>query len=121
MMTYNDLIQEAMDRFPEFREEVKRGFETGEIDESLGPYSVFSFYLIPIFRRAIESEDDKYLQDLFEFVEEMEACEDHHVGEVAEFEILEQLCDDYQPSRFWKYLGPLTKEGCLAVTQYMGL
>lgn len=118
-MKYENLIFDACDRFPEVKKEFVAQEKAGDINESLGQHIFFSFVFNKILFCAINEKKRDVAQRMFSFLEEMETSSDPHIAEVAEFTVLEELCDNYKNVQFEKYLGPESKLALKSIREYM--
>ncbi len=118
-MEYENLIFDACNRFPEVQKEFVAQEKTGDINESLGQHIFFSFVFNKILFRAINEKMRDIAQKMFSFLEEMETSSDPNIAEVAEFTVLEELCDNYRNVQFEKYLGPESKLALKSIREYM--
>lgn len=102
-----------------FRRNLLLRKKTGDINESLGQHIFFSFVFNKILFRAINEKMRDIAQKMFSFLEEMETSSDPNIAEVAEFTVLEELCDNYRNVQFEKYLGPESKLALKSIREYM--
>lgn len=118
-MTFESLVSDACARFPEVKMEAEAQRKAGNVYEDIGQHIFFSFVFDKVLFWAIDTNNDQLSKRMFGFVEEMEKNSDHHIQEVAEFTVIEELCDNYRNAQFEKYLGPETKLALKAIRRYM--
>ena len=93
MLTYDTLLAEALNAFPDFKQMYNKLVAEDVIDSESGNHIVFSYAFVPVLVDAIQTGKDKLVTEMLAFVEEMAKCEDPLVGEVCDFTILEELND----------------------------
>ena len=118
-MKYADLLEEALLQLPEFKKQYEKDLLAGNIDADDGMHIVFCEVFMPVLHNLINEKNNVSLNNFFSFVEKMENSEDPLVAEVAEFTVLEDLCDNYEDKDFLKYLGKNSKEALKQIRIYM--
>lgn len=118
-MKYADLLEEALLQLPEFKKQYEKELLAGNIDAVDGMHIVFCVVFMPVLHDLINEKDSVSVNNFFSFVEKMENSEDPLVAEVAEFTVLEELCDNYKDKDFLKYLGESTKEALKQIRVYI--
>lgn len=93
-MMYKNLINEVCKMSGSFGEAYKAACQKDVIDEASGPHTVFSLVFVPLLLSAIDAKDDNLIQELVVILEKMITSSDQDVCEVAEFTVLEELCDE---------------------------
>ena len=89
-MEYNELINDARKRIPEFDAEYRRQREEDILDADSGVHVVFAYAFVPIAVKAAESDDKNLQKEVFGFIEDMAKEKDKAVSEVCE-DILKPL------------------------------
>ncbi len=118
-MRYERLITEMLSVLPEVKARYDNDVLSGRIDTDDGPHIVFNEVFMPLLYQAIDDKSIVLLRSLFSFVEQMEKSNDSLVSEVAEFTVLEGLCDNYNNNEFYNYLGDETKKALDQIRMYL--
>ena len=119
MITYQNLLDKAKSKLPEFASEYDRLINKDSIDLESGNHIVFSYAFTPVLINAIKRNDNDVIKRMFDFIEEMSASEDVNVIEVCDQSILEELNDEIDDRILFRYMGVKTKEGFDIVKTYM--
>ena len=119
MLSYDNLLSEALKALPEMKEEYDKLISQDEIDKNSGMHIVFDYTLIPIILRSVKDNNKAILKICFQFIEQMASSEDRLVGEVCDFSILERLNDELDDSVLLPLLGEKSKENFYDIKQYM--
>ena len=118
-MKYENLISTALDLFPEMKTYYEEEINLGTISSNDGPHIFFDLVFMPLISKAIDNEDVPLLRRFFIFVENMENSSDTLVAEVAEFTVLEYLCDNHHDKDLSMFLGNETKKALQQIRAYM--
>ena len=94
-MNYNNLVSEMLSRFPELNLEYEKLLSGNFLDANSGVHTVFSTLFNPRLMREVERRSALSFR-MMAFVAEMDNSDDRLVGEVAEFTVLEELCDEFE-------------------------
>ena len=119
MMTYDSLLNDALNNIPEFAAEYSKMVEKGYFDHETGNHIIFSWAFVPILANAINEKNDRLVRKIFTFVESMASSNDNRIQEVCDFTILEELYDQFPISKLLPLLGENTRKGYLAISEYM--
>lgn len=119
MLTFDNLVGEAMKAIPEFAAEWNRQMEDGSLDAASGNHIVFGYAFVPILILAIKEDRKELVTKMLSFVEEMAKSQDHLVGEVCDFAILERLHDEIDDEVLVGLLGETTREDYALIKRYM--
>ena len=119
MLTYNNLLDEALRVLPEFRAAYQVLLEKDYLDKDSGNHIVFGYAFVPVLTEAIKSRDRACVERMFAFLEQMAASQDHLVGEVCDFSILEALNDEFDDQVLLTYMGPETRKDFACIKAYM--
>lgn len=117
-MTYETLLNEAIDRVPGFLARYNKELQDDSLDNESGMHTVFSFVFVPLFTEAIQEQTDT-VQDYAAFLEDMEKSHDVHVREVCDFTVLEELCDDLTDDQLKLVLGKEALESSKFIREYI--
>lgn len=118
MINYNNLIEYAKNKIPQFAEKYDYMIGIDEIDSESGNHIVFGYVFTPILIDAIKNNDKQTIETMFSFMDEMSTSDDVHVIEVCDQSIIEALYDEFGDD-IEQYMGNKTKDGLKAVKQYM--
>ena len=118
-MKYEEVIELARAEIPEFEKAYIDELRLDNLDENSGVHTVFSFVFVPLFKKAIEENNSELANRLALFLEKMESSGEPLVSEVAEFTVLEELCDDYTDEVLEKYFLTETKLGMKEIRKYI--
>lgn len=119
MLTYDNLIREALTELPNFKTKYEQLIEDDMIDAESGKHIVFSYAFTPLLKEAIKNGDEDTTKKMFAFIEKMASSEDNLVVEVCDQSVLEELNDDFDGNVLKKNMGTNTTEGYKALKQYM--
>ena len=117
-LTYDNLVKEAK-KITEFSRLYNRLVLEDEIDEDTGNHIVFSYVFNPLLFNAIKTGNDQLTKQLLDFLENMAKSKDNLVQEVCDFTVLEELQGVIPETTLYPLLGEKTKEGFLAIRQYL--
>lgn len=118
-MKYDNLISYILGLFPEIKSNYENELSLNNISSSDGPHVFFELVFMPFIGNAIDNEDVPMLRRFFAFVENMENSDDPLIAEVAEFTVLEYLCDNYHDKDFAMHAGDETKEALRQIRSYV--
>lgn len=93
-MNYNNLVSDMLNRFPELKFEYEKLLSEGLLDADSGVHTIFSVLFNPRLIREIENRSALSFR-MMEFVADMDDSDDRLVGEVAQFTVLEEVCDEF--------------------------
>lgn len=105
-MKYDTLISDMLDMFPDLCTEYKKMLMDDVLDKDSGKHIVFSYLFNPRLIAEIKKKSDLAIK-MMNFVAEMENCKDQFVAEVAEFTVIEELCDEFNDSEIDIYFRDL--------------
>ena len=105
-MNYNNLVSEMLSRFPELNLEYEKLLSGNFLDANSGVHTVFSTLFNPRLMREVERRSALSFR-MMAFVAEMDNSDDRLVGEVAEFTVLEELCDEFEDEMINVYFDDL--------------
>ena len=89
MLTYDTLIEEALEALPLFRERYERETAAGMIDTDDGKHIIFGLVFTPMLEELIRNNTQPELQKALDFLEKMASSEDGRVVEVCDQSVLE--------------------------------
>lgn len=115
MLTYDTLIEEALEALPLFRERYERETAAGMIDTDDGKHIIFT----PMLEELIRNNTQPELQKALDFLEKMASSEDGRVVEVCDQSVLEVLNGEFPDEQLRELLGKETIKGFNAVKTYM--
>lgn len=118
-MDDNNLVEMAKLEIPEFADAYEYEFKRDPEALESGSHIVFSFVFVPLLKKAISNDNDDLARRMCLFLEKMECSGDSNVAEVAEFTVLEELCDDFSDAELEKYLFPETKFALKSIRRYI--
>ncbi len=93
-MNYNNLVSEMLSRLPELNSEYEKLLSGDFLDANSGVHTVFSTLFNPVLMREVERKSALSFR-MMKFVADMDNSDDRLVGEVAQFTVLEELCDEF--------------------------
>lgn len=117
-MDYESLLNSALEELPEFKKQYEKEIKEDSIDANSGMHTVFSIVFVPLLLKAMQS-DVELANRMFEFIEKMETSGSALVGEVSEFTIMEELCDELSDDELLPFLRPETFESWKEVRRYI--
>ena len=118
-MEYNELINDARKRIPEFDAEYRRQREEDILDADSGVHVVFAYAVVPRAVKAAESDDKNLQKEVFGFIEDMAKEKDKAVSEVCDFTVMEGLRDEVSEDILKPLLGRESLLSLSAVSGYM--
>lgn len=118
-MNYNNLVSEMLSRFPELNLEYEKLLSGNFLDANSGVHTIFSTLFNPRLMREVERRSALSFR-MMAFVAEMGNSDDRLVGEVAEFTVLEELCDEFEDEMINVYFDDLNfSESRKQIRQYI--
>jgi len=119
MITYENLLQNALSVLPEFKHEYEDLIERNIIDKESGNHILFSYIFVPIALETLKQGNEEMKQRYFNFLENMAASKDVRVTEVCDFTVLEELYWQADKNDLWNALGHYSRKGLMTVSTYM--
>ena len=119
MITYDTLLEAALDELPEFKDLFDELMAEGMIDKETGNHIVFSYVFVPVIAKAIKRRDRKLTKKMYGFLEKMASSDDSLVVEVCDYSVLEALNDEFSEKELINDMGTNTLEGYRAIKQYL--
>ena len=119
MLEYGTLLDEALNKLPDFKKEYNKLISEDEIDKESGNHIVFGYAFVPVIVKAIKEENTITRDAMFGFLEQMASSDDIKVVEVCDQSVLEALYGEFDEKTILPYMGKKTKEGFMAVKEYM--
>ena len=91
------------------------------VDDTVGMHVSFGMVIVPYILYIVENEEEKIIQKVFCFMEQMAVCQDIKVQEVLDFTILEQLADKGHDKlqECKKYMGMNTLQHCKKIEEFI--
>ncbi len=107
------MVEKLPEAIPELQDlYAKEVTEPGDKDS---PYNAYAFVLYPHIRRLLkaESEDERQLRKVFDFLELILTHPDGRVRDVADQDVCEAIaCDEIVLQKAQRYMGPAAKKSC---------
>lgn len=119
MMTYENLLTNAISDVPAFAKEYQRLMDADMIDSNTGNHIVFGYAFTPVLIGAINATEKSVVRGMLAFLEKMASSDDVRVVEVCDQSVLEELNDEVDWKDLRGLMGPKTKEGLVAIKEYM--
>ena len=104
---------------PGFLKKYETEIKKDSIDNESGMHTVFSCVFVPMIVDAASRGDDQAEHRMLNFLEKMETCGDKAVAEVAEFTILEELCDELSDEEITRWAGEETMKAMKQIREYI--
>lgn len=118
-MNYETLVERALEEIPEFNSFYYSELENNNLFEDSGVHVVFSYVFVPLFTRAIKSNNQELVKRLSEFLEKMEESDDVLVQEVSAFTVIEELADEFSSAELDEHLLPNSLKSSREIRQYI--
>lgn len=118
-MTYETLLEDALNTLPAFKKEYVKNIDGNIIDKDAGMHVVFGYVFVPVLEKALDEKDKPTIHELFDYLEKMSLCEDSDVVAVCDQSVLEIICGEYKDKTLLPYMGKGTTEGLNTVRQYI--
>ena len=119
MLTYDTLIANTENELMVFKDKYHEMLSNGEFYPEEGVYIIFENVFTPLLVDAIKNNNKPICTLLLDYLEKMAGSKDDEVVGVCDYSVLEVLTGEFKDEEIIPLLGEHTKEGYLAVKQYM--
>lgn len=120
-MKYETIYEDFTNMFPEDAHYFKKLEKENDVDKET-MYLLFGMVICPFLHKVVE-EDEEKARKAFDFIEQMESCDDDEIANLADVGILEVIMTDENGGypKFGKYLGDNTKKSVQRLSQFFAI